>query len=315
MCKRVIRDKNRPPREEAGNACGCGKRFIDDVFVHLYNILTEEGIFNGSEPLFKVGVPLIDPGFFIRSPPFLPPRSLLLISSFFDNSSAERAYREVPELEGILLDAKKHPGIGDYMPGDTVMKTELPLLCGCDVRADIFSSSSGQIVIYKKQGSTHIEFPRGLDPKIRSVEDHIHHCKPGTFVDTCCGAGTLGLIGTRLGVKNVVLNDAWYAAAQFAGYNLEVNKEILGFDSVQVHSSWNEMKKTPLRTDPFLVAHASGCGQDVVVWQGCMQDLPPFLNHSADLTVIDPFNKSLFLKDEAFISFWQSAMGGEVFIP
>ena len=43
--------------------CSCGKRFIDEVFAHMYVIMREEGVLGEDDPLAAVGSPLVHPGF------------------------------------------------------------------------------------------------------------------------------------------------------------------------------------------------------------------------------------------------------------
>ncbi len=38
--------------------CSCGKRFIDEVFAHMYTIMVEEGDLKLTDPLISVGTPL-----------------------------------------------------------------------------------------------------------------------------------------------------------------------------------------------------------------------------------------------------------------
>ena len=315
QCRGVLRDKSLPPDDSPASGCDCGKVFIDDVYVQVYHLLLDAGVITGKEPLFSVGTPLIDPGTFLRSPPYLPHRSLLLISSVFDEETAQRAYRTIPQISGILSDTGIPPGIGDIGDFSEPPFSEHTLLCGCDVRADLFPTSKGPVVVYKKQGSTHIEFPHGIDPKIRSVESAIRKVRPRLFVDACCGSGTLGLAGVRLGVGQVILNDPWYAAAFFSGFNLLVNKEILGLDECLIHTDYTTVLNEPVRVDPLLIAEGYGHEKKVEVYQGVMDLLPSRISGENILTVFDPFDKPAFQQNQSFSLFWQRMVGGEVFIP
>ena len=314
-CLHMERNKRIPPDDAGPYVCSCGKAFIDDVFVRLYHTLVDTGLFTGTEPLSAVGTPLIDPGLFLRVPPHLPPRSLLLISSAFDAVTAQTAHRDVPQLSCILSGADCTPGIGDIrdLPGQS--GSEYELLCGCDVRADIFSTSNGPVVVYKKQGSIHIEFPHGIDPKIRSLEGAVRRVHPQLFVDACSGPGTLGLCGMRLGVKHAILNDPWYAAAFFSGFNILVNQEILGLDECSLSTDLVSLSKEPVRKEPFPVAHGYGPDTGIDVFQGMMEFLPPEITQSPVLTAFDPFDKREFSINKSFLSFWHDTVGGEVFIP
>src|SRR5690606_17166372 len=94
---------------------------------------------------------------------------------------------------------------GDYVPGLTDLFLSSPprtyeLLSGCDVRAGVFPTGAGSLVIYKQQSVMHIEFPRMRNPKIQSVERHLNTHSPAWCVDICAGAGTLGLCAARHGI-------------------------------------------------------------------------------------------------------------------
>jgi len=314
-CRRIIRDKAVPPDDFPSPSCRCRKVFIDDIYARLYHLLVDAGLFTGEEPLSSVGTPLIDPGLFLRFPPHLPPRTLMVISSFFDKEVAERAYQTIPQISCILSDRGVPPGIGDIRDFSMSVSSENTLLCGCDVRSDLFPTSKGPIVVYKKQGSTHIEFPHGFDPKIRSVESAVRKVRPEFFVDACCGSGTLGLAGMRLGVQHTLLNDPWYAAAFFAGFNLFVNKEVIGLDECRLHTDFNQIRQDPVREDSFPVAHGYGPEQDIEVFQGAMNFLPSKIAGKNVLTVFDPFDKKKFMRNQQFLSFWERTVGGEVIIP
>lgn len=314
-CIRIIRNKSGPPDSSPSPPCRCGKLFIDDVYVLLYHLLVDAGLFSGNEPLSAVGIPLIDPGIFLRAPPFLPPRSLLLISSVFDETTARKAYHSIPQISCILRGDKNAPGIGDLNNFSEPVCSEHTLLCGCDVRADLFPTSRGPVVIYKKQGSAHIEFPHGFDPKIRSVEEAVRKTHPSLFVDTCCGAGTLGITGGVLGVPHVILNDPWYSAAFFSAYNLMVNNMALGVDECTFDTDFDHLSREKIHDEPLRIATCYGPEHEFTVYQGKMEFLPPHITYSSVLTVFDPFDKQQFKKNQSFLSFWQRTVGGEVFIP
>lgn len=131
-------DKRAPlPSLRYDDPCSCGKRYIDEVFAHLYVIMVEEGDLKPTDPLINVVPPLIHPGFALdRPPPFPPAKSLVFLSSRVTKKTAVRMVNEVPEIRGVIR-------IGEFVPGiattdlDQVPKV-YSLLAGCDVRADIF---------------------------------------------------------------------------------------------------------------------------------------------------------------------------------
>jgi len=64
-------DKRAPlPTLEFGQPCPCGKRFIDEVFAHMYVIMVEEGDLLPTDPLISVGSPLVHPGYAMDRPRF-----------------------------------------------------------------------------------------------------------------------------------------------------------------------------------------------------------------------------------------------------
>jgi hypothetical protein len=310
-CFGLACDKRVPPPDlDPAEPCSCGRRFIDEVFAHIYKIMTEEGDLAGTEPLAGVGTPLVHPGFAMQRPPHLPERSLLLLSRSVSRRTAVRLFADVPEVRGVVGAGAGTPGIADT----DVEPVTHSLLAGCDVRADVFPARTGPIVVYKQQSVMHIEFPRGHDPKIRSVERQITKARPRTFVDACSGAGTLGLIAARMGVPRVICNDAWYAAAYWTACNLQVNRESLGLDRVAVHRDYAGMKSHPVAREPIHVATAGGDHEIEVYWAD-LRDLPAVLPPDVDLTAIDLFDKGEAERVRLITGAWQSRVGGGVFIP
>jgi hypothetical protein len=291
--------------------CSCGKRFIDEVFAHIYVILVEEGVFSGTEPLAKVGMPLVHPGFFMPEPPYLSPGSLVLVSQVINRQEAVRIAREVPEIRGIVKSGDYVPGIGS---GIARRPETYELLAGCDVRANIFASSGGPVVIYQQQSLIHIEFPRGYNPKIEAVEKKLRERNPASFVDAACGAGTLGLVAARTGIPRVILNDAWYAAAFWSAFNLTINREFFAVDDVIIHVSYGDMEAVPVRKEPVLIAEAHG-KQSISVYQGDLDLLWHVLPEEPVLTVLDLFDKGNRELVNRVSSRWREHVSGEVFIP
>jgi hypothetical protein len=299
-----------PPGIDPAEPCSCGKRFIDEVFAHIYRIMAEEGDLAGTEPLAGVGTPLVHPGFAMQKPPHLPERSLLLLSRSVSQQTADRLFAEVPEIRGVVGTGTGTPGIRDTHAEPVVHS----LLAGCDVRADVFPTRTGPIVVYKQQSVMHIEFPRMHDPKVRSVEREVAKGRPRTFVDACCGAGTLGLIAARMGVPRVICNDAWYAAAYWTACNLRVNRESLGLDEVRILRDYDGLKSHPVAREPVHVATAGG-DREMEVYQADLRELPAVMPPDVDLTVIDLFDKGEAERVRLITETWQARVGGGVFIP
>lgn len=307
-------DKSAPLKEQSfREPCPCGKRYIDETFAHIYTIFVEEEVLSLSNPLKDVGYPLIHPGFAMAGAPYLTKDSLVLLSPVVSPTAARRLIREVPEIKGVVKCGRFTPGAVDV---DLAKEPRTyQLLAGCDVRADVFYTQAHPVVAYKQQSRLHIEFPRGYDPKIISVSTHIKRLLPRIFVDACCGVGTLGILGGMLGVPRVYLNDAWHAAAFWAGFNLKVNSEFLLVDSVQILKDYPEMEKHPVRKEPELIAEARG-DQHIEVYQGDFRRLHQILPKEREiLTVIDLFEKGNSEFNKTIEREWKDRMGGDVFIP
>jgi hypothetical protein len=293
--------------------CSCGKRFIDDVFAHMYLIMQEEGDLKSTDPLIMVGAPLIHPGFAMDKPPFLPEKSLVLMSGRVSKKAAIRIYAEVPEVRGVVKTAPFIPGLATVDPD--VIPNVYEVLAGCDVRADIFPLATGPLVIYKQQSLVHVEFPRGGYPKIQSVTRHVGTPPVPLFVDACCGAGTLGLSAACLGVPHVILNDAWYASAFWSAFNLEVNRQYLNIDRLKRFEQIEDMARHPVTREPVKIAETSG-KQVIEVYQGDFHLLDRVIPHGAEpVTVLDIFEKNNPFAVSHIISDWQNRIGGDAFIP
>jgi hypothetical protein len=313
-CRGRTLDKAAPPPDPTvARPCPCGKRFIDDVFVHLYSIMAEEGILAMDDPLKKVGMPLVHPGFAMEEAPYLPNNSLLLLSMVVDEKVAKRLVSEVPELRGVVKCGRFVPGAVDVNLSVTPRVYEL--LAGCDVRADVFYTQHSPVVVYKQQSLIHIEFPRGYDPKIVNVGAHLRHALPSVFVDASCGVGTLGIIAAQYGVPHVIMNDAWYAAAFWAAFNLSVNSDSLLGGEIHITEDYASMAAHPVVREPRRVAYTEG-KQLVEVYQGDFRNLPPLIpRKDRILTIIDLFEKGDEALNRRILEDWRGRVGGEVFIP
>jgi hypothetical protein len=313
-CTMRTLDKRAPlPSLEYGLPCSCGKRYIDEVFSHMYVIMVEEGDLKPTDPLIAVGSPLVHPGFVMDRPPFLPGKSLVLFTASATKKTAERLIEEVPELRGVIRKENFIPGIVD--PGLSSVPRVYELLAGCDVRADIFPLRTGPLVIYKQQSRVHIEFPRGGYPKIRAVERHVGTPPVKHFIDACSGVGTLGLTAACLGVPHVILNDAWYASAFWSAFNLEINRDYLRISRVRVFEQEEDMHRHLVTRDPVKIAETEG-DQVIEVYQGDFRRLHTVLNlDSPPVTALDVFEKRDSPSLKQIVADWTKNVGGDVFIP
>ncbi len=313
-CKIRMLDKRAPlPTLEYDSPCSCGKRFIDEVFAHIYVIMVEEGDMKATEPLIAVGSPLVHPGFPMERPPFLTEKSLVLLTSKATKKTAERLMGEVPELRGVVK-------TGNFVPGITSadLKTVpkvYDLLAGCDVRADIFPLRSGPLVMYKQQSLVHIEFSRGYAPKIQALERHVGNPPVKLFIDACSGVGTLGLTAACMGVPHVIMNDAWYASAFWSAFNLEVNREYFKVSRVRIFEQMEDMVKHPVTKNPIKIAETEG-EQIIEVYQGDFRQLhsviPP---GNLPVTAIDIFDKNNAQEIQKIKKEWGENVGGDIFVP
>ena len=313
-CSMRALDKRLPPPDlEFSEPCSCGKRFIDEIFVHIYSIMVEDGLLKRTDPLIAAGSPLVHPGFAMDRPPFLPADSLVLLSPVMTKKTALRLVDEVPEVRGVVKTGAFVPGLvaADLHTVPRVYE----LLAGCDVRADIFPLPTGPLVMYKQQSLVHIEFPRAGYPKIRSVEQHVGRPPVPFFVDACSGVGTLGLAAACLGVPRVVMNDAWYASAFWSAFNLEVNREYLDIRRVRIFEQIGDMARHPVVTEQVKIAETDG-DQVIEVYQGDLRELPSILPPGASpVTVLDLFDKKDRAATDRNRHDWLERVGGEIFIP
>jgi hypothetical protein len=297
-------DPRAPPGEACG-PCACGRRPLDHVMAAVHAVLAEGGGLDPTAPLVAVGTPLLHPLFPMRRPPFLPPRSLVLLTGRATPVSARRLIAEVPELRGVVLDRGVVPGAGGAVH---------TLLAGCDVYAEVRLTPPGPLVLYKQASTCHIEIPRPIDPKVNATDRAVRRALPDLFVDACAGVGTLGLVAALRLVPAVVLNDAWGPAAWFAGLNLAANREALLVDEVELLASYADLRSTGLRDDPVAVAVARGA-QELRVYHGSLWRLPPFLPPGGvRLAALDPFDKEPG-HVARMTRRWQECAGREVFIP
>ncbi len=313
-CRARILDKRLPlPAPEYAEPCSCGKRYIDEVFAHMYVIMVEEGCLLPTNPLIDVGSPLIHPGCAVDRPPYLPEKSLVLLSSRAGKKTAQRLLREVPELRGVVRNGDFLPGIPDHDPGTPPRVYEL--VAGCDVRADIFPVRTGPLVMYKQQSRIHIEFPRFGYPKLRSVERHVGMPPVPFFVDACSGVGTLGLAAACAGVHHVIMNDAWYAAAFWSAINLEVNKASFAVDRVRICKNLRDPGEHPTGHEPVKIADTEG-EQVIEVYHGDLRELKRVIPQGSNpVTVIDVFDKRDRGAVEKMSADWLSRVGGVAFVP
>ncbi|MDD3977610.1 MAG: hypothetical protein PHI15_05585 [Methanomicrobium sp.] len=332
-CKTGILETHKPPPSEIKEPCpDCKKRFINDVIAHCYNILKENNDIKDTLPLSKTGIPLVTPGFAMRNPPFLPKRSLILITPYASSQSAKRIVDEVLEVKGVIKDKLVIPGLNtnskndfsrnklkpEKNPDSELISHTNTLLAGCDVRCDIFHAGRVPFVIYKNQSMMHIEFPRGFYPKINSVGENVRRYLPHTFIDACSGAGTLGISSALFGINNVIFNDLWYPAAYWTGMNIYSNRRVLDIEKCEFYLSFDELKEKSGVKKPVCACHFSGPFTSFDVYLGDYNMLnqlgsPPLWEGT--LTALDLFGKNDPDKLKDAVVSWKAKTGGDAFIP
>ena len=309
-------DKRAPlPSREYALPCSCGKRFIDEVFAQMYVIMQEEGDLTAKRSTsLRSDSPLIHPGMAMDRPPFLPAKSLLLLSGKAQEKAAQRIVAEVPESPGCCQNRRlSSPGLSHSIRMST--PRVYTLLAGCDVRADIYPLATGPLVVYKQQALIHVEFPRAGYPKLRSIAAHVGTSPVPFFVDACSGPGTLGLAAACLGVPHVVMNDAWYASAFWSAFNLKVNRIYFDVEKVRIYKQPEEMAGHPVAREPVKIAETVG-RQIIEVYQGDFRMLDRVIPRDAHpVAALDVFDKNNQKGISALLHDWKERMGGDAFVP
>lgn len=228
VCKEIKLKKFSPLSRQADieeiNAdfkmCNCGKRHLDVVMAHILKIMIDDGVKDKDSSLRNVCVPLITPAYPMKSVPYLPENSMVILSDEINEKCACRIVDEIPEVKGVLKgNLKDTVGIKNSKTGPNSYE----LLAGCDLRCDVVYTPWDNLCIYKYQGQIHIELPRPFPPKIGKLKKVLEKYNSPTVLDCTCGPGTLGLASLLYGARYVVFNDLWYPACQTTAMNLEIN--------------------------------------------------------------------------------------------
>ncbi|MGC9517538.1 MAG: 50S ribosomal protein L11 methyltransferase [Methanomicrobiales archaeon] len=255
--------------------CNCGKRHMDTVMAHLLKIMMDEGIKSPESTLRQAATPLITPGYPTPYVPFLPEKSLIIITDEMEKNCADRIIKEIKEIKGVIKgDTKKPVGLKDSSYDPYVYE----LLAGCDLRCDILPSPYGDICIYKKQTDIHIEFSQTRSPKIEKILRILTKYKLPKILDSTCGPGTLGIVCLKSGAKKVVFNDIWPPAVDMTLINLEIN----GF-SVDKLKNNSTLKKNHNNTSPI------ASGDNFEVFCTDIRNLKNVLEERFDIGIIDTF--------------------------
>lgn len=314
-CRTTILDKRSPPSFRRKAPCtACGRRPLDEVVADCWTIMAETGDLNATAPIMAAGIPLMHPGVALTEPPHLGNVSMVFLSRSVTRPAADRIVAEISEVKGVVHDQGPVPGIPETDSALTEYHTHT-LLAGCDVRANIFETGDAPVTVFMQQSCAHIEYPRGFDPKLVATATEVIRYGPDVFVDAACGAGTLGITAGHYDIPHVIMNDAWGYAAYWAAVNLDVNRDTLGLETVDIQITYEDVQRGPVRKEPLKVADAYGEGKHYEVWWGDMNRLSDVLPKRVDLTVIDLFGKENRVRMAAAVQQWKKTVGGEVFIP
>lgn len=199
----------------------CGKRHMDLVMAHVLKIMIDEGQISESASIRQVGVPLITPAIFLDKLPYIPEKSLVIITTFCDKQTAIKIIEEVPEIKAVIKGDTKIT-VGQINENESI--TNYELLSGCDIRCDIQYTDFGPILIYKNQSTLHIEYPKEKSPKIQQLSSVLDKYENPTVLDAMCGPGTLGIYALMKNAKKVVFNDIYEEALESLKINLNVNE-------------------------------------------------------------------------------------------
>jgi hypothetical protein len=111
------------------------------------------------------------------------------------------------------------------------------------------------------------------------------------------------------------MNDAWYAAAFWAAFNLQVNREFFLVDKVTMLQDYGTLEQNPIRRESLKVAESTG-EQRIEIYQGDLFSLPGVIPpHNKVLTVLDLFHKEKKETIARITGRWRELVHGEVFIP
>ncbi len=254
----------------------CGKAPLDLVMIEAMDVLVDEGIRDDREPLRSVGSPMVEIGYPYPYPPSLGESQLLLLMEKVSRKAATKLL-EIPEVKGVIRRDRNRPGVVDSMKGGHTWE----LLAGCDMRCDVVQSIYGDLVIYKSQSKIHIEFPRENYPKIRVLEGLKLHGR--SVIDGLCGPGTLGLVCVLAGARRVVMNDIWLPAVENVLLNLEVNRSLLGIESLETF----DIDGAPVGYEAKLLGRARGACE-IDVYHGDIRELFSAVD-AADVCILDHF--------------------------
>lgn len=199
----------------------CNKRHIDVVMAHILKIMIENNQLEKTASIRKVGTPLITPAIPLEKPPYLPKKSLVIITEHVDKNTAEEIYAQVPEVKGVIRgNSEIIIGIKD----ENTKPHKYELLVGCSIRCDIQQTDIQPIIIYKDQSRLHIEYAKKDSEKIENIKKILNKHENPRIIDAMCGPGTLGIYALKNNASYVLFNDINEDATDATKQNLKINE-------------------------------------------------------------------------------------------
>lgn len=202
--------------------CSCDKRPLDIVMSHILKIMIEEEIVSESATLRR-NSPIPIPSFCYSTLnlQFITRNALILIHPDFNKKVADRLFKEVPEVKGVLK------GSSDDIVGivnKDVECFEFKLLSGKSDRIDVLRTLMGEkIIISKDQQNTHIEVASTTEQKLLKLYNYLQEHNFETAIDGMCGSGAIGIFLIKYGFKKVIFNDINPQAIKNLKNNLKLN--------------------------------------------------------------------------------------------
>lgn len=204
--------------------CECGKRPLDIVMAHILKIMIEEEIVPQNATLRRnTPVPIPEFCYSSLNPQFINKDSLILIHPDFNKKVADRLFKEVSEVKGVL---KGNPQeiVGMVNKDSDVLNYEL--LAGSAKRTDLLKTLIGEnIVINQDQQKTHIEVANTTEEKLIKLYNFLENNDINTSVaiDGMCGLGSHGIFLIKYGFDKVIFNDVYPEVIDSLKENLKLN--------------------------------------------------------------------------------------------
>ncbi|WP_304124553.1 50S ribosomal protein L11 methyltransferase [Methanosphaera cuniculi] len=198
----------------------CNRRHLDVIMAHVLKIMIENEQITKTASIRKAAMPLITPAIELTHPPYLPERSLVIITPKIDLKTSQQIYEQVPEIKAVIKgDTNQTLGIKD----ENTQKHNYQLMSGCPIRCDIQKTDKGYIPIYKDQSKLHIEYAKANNEKIEQISQILSNYENPKIIDAMCGPGTLGIYALKNNAQKVLFNDINSDSTNTTQINLKIN--------------------------------------------------------------------------------------------